>query len=378
MQPVAVREAAKRISDTFKALDKVVIGRHRILQQVMFALITRNHVLLEGPPGVAKSYMTNKLFAAITGASHFKVQCTKKMTEDYVVGPLDMHLFREQGEYMHRVEGYLPTAHYAFLDEFLDLSTGALRALLEVLNERTFSRGPQSVKCPLVSAVCATNFSGESDIGLEAVMDRFLFKAKIAGLTRIQDRAAMFRSDGIVVPEVDHRDILRVANATQNVIVPEFVVDVYLRMCEQLKLTDRTVHKALDIVKASAVMSHRKFAILEDLTALELCFVKTGDSASEQAFSHAMKKYKEGLTVRDALTAASTVSARVSQLATLMESAADYDAAMPIAIEVREAQQTLASLRCSDNQSIIDRATQKCETLLNAADALYNKKGAVQ
>ena len=94
MQPPAVRESAKRISDTFKALDKVIVGRHRILQQLMFALITRNHMLLEGPPGVAKSYMSNKLFQAITGASHFKVQCTKKMTEDYVVGPLDMHLFR--------------------------------------------------------------------------------------------------------------------------------------------------------------------------------------------------------------------------------------------------------------------------------------------
>lgn len=375
MQPPAVRESAKRISDVFKALEKVVIGRHRVLQQLMFALVTKNHMLLEGPPGVAKSYMTNKLFGALQQATHFKVQCTKKMTEDYIVGPLDMHLFREQGEYMHRIEGYLPEAQYAFLDEFLDLSTGALRALLEILNERTFSRGPQSVKCPLVTAVCATNFSGESDLGLEAVMDRFLFKAKITGLTRVQDRMAMFKSDAVEVPKMSHVDIMRVHCALREVTIPEFVLTIYLRMCEQLKLTDRTVHKAIEVIKASAVFSGRKFVILEDLTSLELCFVKTGDNASEQAFGQAMKRYKEGIVLRDSLTAASTISTRVAQLSTLLASAADYDAAMPTAIEVREAQNALQALRCDENKHIINPALTKCEALLNKADALFAKKG---
>lgn len=376
MQPAAVRESAKRISNVFKALEKVVIGRHRVLQQLMFALVTKNHMLLEGPPGVAKSYMTNKLFEALGSATHFKVQCTKKMTEDYIVGPLDMHLFREQGEYLHRIEGYLPEAQYAFLDEFLDLSTGALRALLEILNERTFSRGPQSVKCPLVTAVCATNFSGESDVGLEAVMDRFLFKARITGLTRPQDRMAMFKADAVTIPKMSHVDIMRVNAAMQTVVVPEFVLTVYLRMCEQLKLTDRTVRKAVEIIKASAVLSGRKLVLLEDLTALELCFVKTGDNASEQAFSNAMKKYKEGLILRDSLSAASTVASRVGSLSSLLTAAADYDAAMPAAIEVREAQQALQALRCPENQHIIIPALTKCESLLNKADALFAKKGA--
>lgn len=375
MQPVAVRESAKRISEVFKALEKVVIGRHRVLQQLMFALVTKNHMLLEGPPGVAKSYMTNKLFGALQDAVHFKVQCTKKMTEDYIVGPLDMHLFREQGEYLHRIEGYLPEAQYAFLDEFLDLSTGALRALLEILNERTFSRGPQSVKCPLVTAVCATNFTGESDIGLEAVMDRFLFKAKITGLTRPVDRMAMFKSDSVVVPKMTHVDIMRVHCAIREVTVPEFVLTIYLRICEQLKLTDRTVHKAIEVIKASAVFSGRKFVILEDLTALEMCFVKTGDNASEQAYGNAMKRYKEGLVLRDSLSAASAISTRVGQLSSLLANVADYTAAMPIALEVREAQNALQALRCQENQHIIAPALSKCEALLNKADVLFAKKG---
>lgn len=375
MQPQAVRASAKRISNVFSALDKVVVGRKRILEQLMFALITKNHVLLEGAPGVAKSYMSNKLFEAMDDASHFKVQCTKKMTEDYIVGPLDMHLFREQGEYMHRVEGYLPTAHYAFLDEFLDLSTGALRALLEILNERTFSRGPQSVRCPLMTAVCATNFSGESDIGLEAVMDRFLFKAKITGLTRVQDRMAMFTSDSVSVPKMSHTDVMRVYMAMQRVIVPEFVLLVYLQMCDTLKLTDRTVRKAIDIVKASAVMSGRTIAMLEDLTALELCFVKTGDNASEQAFGKAMQKYKEGLQKREVLVAASAVNSRVSQLASMVESAADYDVAMPAAIEIREAMQALNHIRCNENSHIVTQTLERCEKALNKADYLFNVKG---
>jgi MoxR-like ATPase len=376
LQPQEVRDSVSRITSTFKALEKAVVGRQRVLRQIMYALITKNHVLLEGPPGVAKSYMANKLFSAIKDARHFKVQCTKKMTEDYIVGPLDMHLFREEGEYMHRVEGYMPCSHYAFLDEFLDLSTGALRALLEILNERTFSRGPQSVKCPLVSAVCATNFSGDTDVALEAVLDRFMFKAKVGNLTRPKDRMAMFQADDVDVPVMYNQDILRVNSALQHVKVPQLVLEVYLKMCEPLKLTDRTVRRAIDIVKASAVLRGRGIAMVEDLTELELCFVTTGNSVSEQEFCKAAQAYKAGLAVVEAAANINVIRARVSGLFTLMKAATSYKEAEPIAIEVREAMGALLYMRTPETQSMTDQSSTVCEAILNMADAIYHKENS--
>uniref|UniRef100_A0A2C9LBR5 MoxR domain-containing protein n=1 Tax=Biomphalaria glabrata TaxID=6526 RepID=A0A2C9LBR5_BIOGL len=372
-QPPAVIQALRNLDQTFKALEKVVVGRRVLLRQIMLALITRNHVLLEGPPGVAESFMARAVFNAIEGASSFRVQCTKKMTEDYLVGPLDMHLFREQGEYVHRVEGYLPTAHYAFLDEFMDLSTGALRSLLEVLNERTFSRGPQFVRCPLGTAICASNFAGENDEGAEAVIDRFMFKAKVAPLTRLQDRRLMFKTPP-KVPTLAHADIMRIADAVQRVLVPEFVLDTYLQVCGALKLTDRTVRHCVDVLKASAVCRGSTIAALEDIPTLESCFVKTGDAQSEQAFGAAMAKYKAALATRQVLTNAAILSQRVSQLATLLDGAADYAAAGPIAHEIREAQAALNSVRCPENAAVVQSSLQRCESLLNKADTIYFKE----
>lgn len=373
-QPREVLAAASRIGATFKELSRRIIGRTKTLEQLMYALVTKQHLFLEGPPGVAKSYLANMLFECIEGAETFHVQCTKKMTEDYLVGPLDMHLFRERGEYLHRVEGYLPTAHYAFLDEFLDLSTGALRALLEVLNERTFSRGPQSVRCPLVTAIACTNFSGESEVALEAVLDRFMFKSKIVGLSRTADRKAMFRVHDKPLPKFSHTDVLRLHWAMKRVTLPEHVLNTYLEVCSQLRLTDRTVRRCIDVVKASAVFRGSTVAALEDLTLLELCFVTTNDSKSEQAFGNSLKKYKEALASRDSMVDASIVARRVSQLAQQLEgvTAADYESkALPIAFEIREAQAALSHLRTQDNAATVQSALSRCEATLNRADTLY-------
>jgi len=346
----------------------------QVLTQLKYALVTGNHIMLEGPPGVAKSYLANKFFSAIDGGTKFKVQCTKKMTEDYIVGPLDMHLFREQGEYVHRVEGYLPTATYAFLDEFLDLSTGALRALLEILNERTFSRGPQAIKCPLITAIVATNFSGESEMPLEAVLDRFLFKAKISGMTRKEDRRAMFAADSVVVPKFSHEDVRRIISASKRVIVPAQVLDTYLEIVAQLKVTDRTVRRCLDVVRASAVLGGRSIAVLEDVASLDTCFIMTGEPKSEQAFSHAMKQYAVARNSRDVLVGASVLSARVSQLHSMMSAAATYAAAYPLAYEIREAQAAATSLSSASIPGLnpmISGILHKCESALNRADTLY-------
>lgn len=368
----SVIESSNRIVRAFSDLNNVVVGRKEILRQLMMALITRNHLLMEGPPGVAKSFLASSFFKCIEGGNKFKVQCTKKMTEDYLIGPLDMHLFREEGEYVHRVEGYLPTAHYAFLDEFLDLSPGALRALLEVLNERTFSRGPQALRCPLSTAIAATNFSGENEEALEAVHDRFLFKAKISKLTNAKDRLAMF-NESKPLRTFTHTDVLRVQEAVKRVVVPRAVLTTYVDMCGCLDITDRTVRRCIEVVKASAILKGRHIATLEDLTALSTCFIFSGDSKSEQKFSTAMQKYKDALASRDNDKKLFVVRARVAELRTMAAKCTTYEEITPVAIEAREAINAMHALKSPSNQDAVASAINGCEAVLNAADTLYNK-----
>jgi MoxR-like ATPase len=374
-QPQPVIAAAKRMQTALSAVGKKVVGRKDILAQIIYALVTKNHVLLEGPPGVAKSYLASAVFSCIEGSEFFKVQCTKKMSEDYLVGPLDMRLFREEGEYRHRVEGYLPTADFAFLDEFMDLSTGAMRALLEVLNERTFSRGPQSVRCPLHTAVAATNFSAAQEDGAEAVIDRFLFRAKVQPLAD-KDRLLMLKAVKSTgnkdCPTFSLEDVRRVHEAVGRVVIPDGVLAVYSDLCGKMKVTDRTAVRALQVIRASAVFSGRAVAVVRDLAALETCFRVSGDASSTQHFAATFgPAYKTALQIAQASVTANSLAVRAKSLYAMAASAKSYAEVEQTALEAREVIAAATHFKLNENAEVMNRALAAAQYVITRADQLF-------
>ena len=81
-------------------------------------------------------------------------------------------------EYSRDVQGYLPTANIAFLDELFRGSSAVLNSLLTILNERTFNNGKEVLTTPIQSIVAATN-SFPQEEALQAFCDRFLFRPTV-------------------------------------------------------------------------------------------------------------------------------------------------------------------------------------------------------
>jgi len=50
-----VEEAKKTFDYVFAELNRVIVGQNEMLKQVVVALISNSHALLEGYPGVAKT-----------------------------------------------------------------------------------------------------------------------------------------------------------------------------------------------------------------------------------------------------------------------------------------------------------------------------------
>ena len=217
-----VKRAAENLDRTMRSLGEIIIGREDLIRQIRYALVTKNHVLMEGPPGIAKSMLADRLFGVLHGHKNFfSIKCTKKMSEDYLVGAPDMRVFRKEGRLIHVTDKTLVTSDFAFVDEFMDLTPNALRALLELLNERTFTRGRQIEKSPLWTVIAATNFGGDNEEALEAVIDRFMFRSRVSGLDNADDKKRMVRNrleneQAMPVP-LDKRDVVTLHNAMKKV-----------------------------------------------------------------------------------------------------------------------------------------------------------------
>src|SRR5438552_14972873 len=91
--PVPGNEAAKELAANGKALSqkviaeigRIVVGMEGVTRQLLIALLTGGHVLLEGVPGVAKTTLS-KAFARLLGCEFSRVQFTPDLLPSDVTG----------------------------------------------------------------------------------------------------------------------------------------------------------------------------------------------------------------------------------------------------------------------------------------------------
>lgn len=166
----------KKFNAIMEFANKVIVGRNVEIELIMLAILTKQHVMLCGQHGIAKSLLATTIFDCFTDATTFKIQLMKSTQTDQVFGPLNMTRYQKDAVWEHNTEGHLPRAHFAFLDEFYRAADMVLPSMMSLLNERVFYNGATPHNCPLVTAIGTTNLVTES-AELDAVHDRFLFWA---------------------------------------------------------------------------------------------------------------------------------------------------------------------------------------------------------
>jgi MoxR-like ATPase len=170
---MTIETPATRLNAFTKAVEAVFPERQAEIRCLMFGLTMRQHVLLLGPPGTAKSLLTRAFCEAIQG-SYFEVLMGKYTVPEEVFGPFKLSALKED-RYERAVDGYLPSVEVAFVDEVYKANSAILNGMLTILNERKFRNGTKSLLVPLAMCVGASNELPEDD-GLEALHDRFLFR----------------------------------------------------------------------------------------------------------------------------------------------------------------------------------------------------------
>lgn len=154
--------AASRFAAFFNELGKTFVEREELLAQVALGLLGREHCLMTGPPGTAKSGVASAVLRRIVdeesrAPSLFARQFTESTVQTDLVGPINFKTLMETGRTEHFTDEGMLGAVHAFLDEVFDGRDMLLRSTLNVLQERELKQGGTTTRGQIECALMTTN-----------------------------------------------------------------------------------------------------------------------------------------------------------------------------------------------------------------------------
>jgi len=254
------------------------VGREEEAKVLTLALLTKEHVVLIGEPGTAKSALARRA-AELLNAKFFMYLLTKYTEPAELLGALDVNALK-QGIYKRITKDRLPESELAFLDEIFNSNSAILNALLSLLNERVLYDGYNVIKVPLRTLISASNRVPDEP-ELEALYDRLLLRhyAKPVGEDMWKDlmesswEIEFTERWKVREPIMSVQDLDRIYSMLPEVDLSQIkgkLLKLYAMLEEKgVHLTDRRKGKVLKIVSAHALLNARTKATEEDLIVLK-------------------------------------------------------------------------------------------------------------
>lgn len=154
--------AMSRFRAFFDELNTCFFERDDVLHQIALALLCREHALVTGPPGTAKSALASAVFGRIVcedsgQPSMYARQITESTVQTDLIGPIDFKNLMETGRTTHFTDEGMLGAVHAFLDEVFDGRDMLLRSALNVLQERELKQGTTITRGRIECALMTTN-----------------------------------------------------------------------------------------------------------------------------------------------------------------------------------------------------------------------------
>ncbi len=231
-----ISEKVSREAATLQAIrseiGKVIVGQSALVDRLLAALITNNHVLIEGVPGLAKTLTITTLAQAIRASFH-RIQFTPDLLPADVVGTMIYSIKKEQFE----VKKGPVFANFVLADEINRAPAKVQSALLEAMQERQVTIGEQTFKLDDPFLVLATQnpIEQEGTYPLpEAQVDRFLMKVLIGYPSKSEESDIIkmnIAPDPVEVrPLVTPADIVDTRKVVQQIYIDEkiqkYIVDI--------------------------------------------------------------------------------------------------------------------------------------------------------
>ncbi|MDA1177160.1 MAG: MoxR family ATPase [Planctomycetota bacterium] len=210
-------------------LQKVIIGQDEVIEQVLAAIFTRGHCLLEGVPGLAKTLLVSTL-ARILDVGFKRIQFTPDLMPSDITGTNVLEEDEAGRRIFRFVEGPVFT-NVLLADEINRTPPKTQSALLQAMQERQVTVGRETYDLPDPFFTIATQnpIEQEGTYPLpEAQLDRFMFNIKIGYPTADEEEKILTlttRQEKAEVRKIlSARSIVNLQKLVGSVAVSEFVI----------------------------------------------------------------------------------------------------------------------------------------------------------
>lgn len=174
---MAIEAEQNNIMKLEHEIQKKIVGQKDMIRKILIGILTGNHILLEGLPGLAKSLTVNTL-AQTLGLSFSRIQFTPDLLPSDIIGT---EIYNEKTGEFYTKKGPI-FANIVLADEINRAPAKVQSALLEAMQEKQITIAKNTFKLDTPFIVLATQNPIEQDGTYplpEAQQDRFLMKVKI-------------------------------------------------------------------------------------------------------------------------------------------------------------------------------------------------------
>ena len=263
---------------------KAIVGQDTVVDHLLIALFSGGHVLLEGPPGTAKTLLAQS-FAASLGLDFGRIQFTPDLLPGDILGS---NLFNFQTSQFTLTRGAI-FCELLLADEINRTPPKTQAALLEAMQERRVTLDGVAHDLSARFTVIATQNPIESQ-GVyplpEAQLDRFLFKVLVDYPSAEQEASIVRRyAQGGSTPRPAELGVVAVADpaqlqaaiaATGAVTIADSIVDYVVRLVRATRDSGDLVSGAspraavllAGAARARAALDGRGYVVPDDVKAL--------------------------------------------------------------------------------------------------------------
>ena len=275
----------KMLADNIRAqVAKAIIGQEEIVDHLLIALFSSGHVLMEGPPGTAKTFLA-QCFSATLGLDFGRIQFTPDLMPGDIIGS---NLFNFQTSSFTLTRGPI-FCDLLLADEINRTPPKTQAAMLEAMQERSVTIDGETHALGARFMVVATQNPIEQQ-GVyplpEAQLDRFLFKLLIEYPDAEEEKKIVSQygersgapapADFGIAQQVDGATLTAATEVVRSVKLVDEVVDYVVRLIRATRETadlengasPRAAIMLAHAARARAAISGRDYVIPDDVKAL--------------------------------------------------------------------------------------------------------------